>query len=261
MTAGSRPTIAELRRVTQPDTVVGRVSAEHWAGRLYMRRASVYVTRAVIPTPLTPDALTWLMLGCGVAAAVVLTVPTWWSALLAVVLVQLQGLLDCSDGELARWRQQTGPSGIYIDRLAHWVTDGGLVVAVGIHADGGLASMGGWTSLGLAGGFVVLLTKAETELVHVARALSGLPMNRDTQEVARPRHGWISRLRSLAATLPFNRILLAMELSGLALIASVVDAAAGYATAMQTLSVVLLVTALVVVVGHLVAILSSSRLR
>ena len=43
------PTIAELRAATQPDSIFARNSGEHWAGKLYMRRLSPYLTRLLIP--------------------------------------------------------------------------------------------------------------------------------------------------------------------------------------------------------------------
>jgi phosphatidylglycerophosphate synthase len=257
----TRPTLPELRAVSQPDTVVGRVSGEHWAGRLYMRHLSIHVTRVLVPTRITPNAVTWSMMVAGVGAALVLTVPHVWAAVVAVLLVQLQGLLDCTDGELARWRGQSDPVGIYLDRLGHYVTDAGLAVAVGVHAQGGLGTLGGWTVIGLCCGFLALLTKAETDLVHVARAQSRRPPVLDDAEVAAPQAAGLRRIRSIATTIPFNRALLAIELSVLALVASIVDAARGDLTAMHVLDVVLLVIAGIVVVGHLLAVVSSARLR
>ncbi|HEU5034046.1 MAG TPA: CDP-alcohol phosphatidyltransferase family protein [Mycobacteriales bacterium] len=257
----SRPTLAELRAVAQPPSVLGRVSGEHWAGKLYQRHLSIRLTRLVAATRVTPDALTWLMLSIGVVAALVLTIPHVWAAVVAALLVQLQGVVDCMDGELARWRRQTGPTGIYVDRIAHYVTDAGLAVAVGVHADGGFASIGGWTTVGLAAGFLVLLTKAETDLVHVARVQSGRPPITDTAEVAASHVSGLRRLRALVRSLPFNRVLLAIELSALALVAAAVDAGRGDRVAMQVLDVVLLAVAGIVVVGHLLAVVTSSRLR
>jgi phosphatidylglycerophosphate synthase len=256
-----RPSVAELRAVAQPESTVGRASGEHWAGRLYMRHLSIYCTRALVNTRVTPDSLTWLLVGVGVAAALVMTVPHLWAAVVALVLIQVQGLVDCMDGELARWRQRTGPVGIYLDRIAHYVTDAGLAVAVGIHADGGLQSIDGWTTLGLATGFVVLLTKAETDLVHTARALSGRAPTIDTASVAVPHVSLVRRLRRIAGTLPINRALLAMELTGLAVVAGAIDATRGGLGATQVLSVVLLVIAGIVVVGHLLSIVTSDRMR
>src|SRR5687767_9160572 len=116
------PSIAELRAATQPASIFERNSGEHWAGRLYVRRFSPYLTRLLLPTRITPNGVTWLMLLTGLAAAALITLPGLLPALGAVVLIQLQILLDCSDGELARWRQVSSTAGIYLDRLAHYVT-------------------------------------------------------------------------------------------------------------------------------------------
>ncbi|HVT22010.1 MAG TPA: CDP-alcohol phosphatidyltransferase family protein [Mycobacteriales bacterium] len=258
---GRRPSLAELRTVAQPDSVVGRVSGEHWAGRLYQRKVSIHLTRLLAPTRVTPDGITWTMLLTGPLAGLAMTVPHLWGPLVAFALIQVQGTLDCVDGELARWRDQRGARGVYLDRIGHYVTDGCLAVGVGVHADGGLGSMAGWTTIGLAVGFLVLLTKAETDLVHVARAQSGRPPIADTSDVARPRGGLLRRLRRLAAAVPFNRALLALEMTVLALVAAAVDAGRGGLDATQVLSVVLLAIAGLVVAGHLLATLASDRVR
>ena len=52
------PTIAELRAVTQPARIFERNSGEHWAGRLYVRRYSPYLTRRLLRTRLTPNQVT-----------------------------------------------------------------------------------------------------------------------------------------------------------------------------------------------------------
>ncbi|HTW21852.1 MAG TPA: CDP-alcohol phosphatidyltransferase family protein [Mycobacteriales bacterium] len=259
--ANPRPSIAELRAVAQPPSTVGRVSGEHWAGRLYQRHLSIYLTRALVPTRVSANAVTWSLVVLGIGSAVVLTIPHLWSAVVAFLLIQVQGTVDCVDGELARWRGQHSPVGIYVDRVAHYVTDGALAVAVGVHADGGLGSIGGWTAVGLATGFLALLSKAETDLVHVARAQTGLERVADTAETARSRAGLIRRLRRFAAAMPFNRALLALELTMLAVVAAVVDAARGGLSAFRVLDVGLLVVAGIVVVGHLLATVTSDRLR
>ena len=101
----SMPSIAELRAATQPASIFARNSGEHWAGRLYMRRLSPYLTRLLIRTPLTPNAVTWLMILVGLAAAAAADAAGRARRRSASsLLIQLQLLLDCSDGELARWR-------------------------------------------------------------------------------------------------------------------------------------------------------------
>ena len=113
-----RPTLSELRVVAQPESTIRRASGEHWTGGLYMRHLSIRATRLLIPTRVSANALTWLMLLTGIGAALVLTVPHLWAAVVTLVLIQFQALLDCMDGELARWRRRTGPIGIYVDRLS-----------------------------------------------------------------------------------------------------------------------------------------------
>ena len=71
-----------------------------------MRRLSPYLTRALLRTPLTANGVTWLMLPVGFAAAFLLSLPGVGPAVGAVALIKIQVLLDCSDGEVARWRQQ-----------------------------------------------------------------------------------------------------------------------------------------------------------
>ncbi|MBV9484635.1 MAG: CDP-alcohol phosphatidyltransferase family protein [Frankiaceae bacterium] len=257
----ARPSLEELRRVSQPDSVMKRASGEHWAGSLYQRHLSIRMTRLIANSRVTPNGLTWFMLLLGIGAAAVLAIPTLWAVVVAMLMIQLQGTVDCMDGELARWRRQTGPIGIYVNRIGHYVTDGGLAVAVGVHADGGYRSIGGWTTIGLATGFLVLLSKSETDLVHVARAQAGRDRIADTTENAASHQSLVRRLRSFAATLPFNRLLLATELTLVAVIVAAVDQIRGGLTAFRVLDGTLLAIAGLVVVGHLLATVTSNRLR
>jgi phosphatidylglycerophosphate synthase len=257
----SQPSIAELRAVTQPASIFARASGEHWAGRLYMRRVSPYLTRLLLPTPLSANALTWLMIPVGLLAAGSLTLPGLWGAAGAVVLVQLQLLLDCSDGEVARWRRTFGAMGIYADRLAHQITDAALSIALGIRADGGWDSLGGWTTLGLLVAVLGLLIKAESTLVHVARAASGLPVQEDTAAAVAPRVSGLARLKRALRYLPFYRAFIAVEASLLAFAAAVVDAIAGDLVGTRVLLIALVPVALITATGRLLAIVTSGRLR
>lgn len=256
-TAG--PTIEELRAVCQPDGVVGRVNGEHWAGRLYMRRVSLHLTRLLLRTSISADAVTWAMIVSGLLAALVLAVPHPLTPLAAFALIQLQLLLDCSDGEVARWRGTCSPAGIFLDRIGHYSTDAALVIALGVRVDGGLDSIDGWTTLGLAVGVLVLMTKAETDLVHVSRYLTDRPRLADTG--SRLRRGALRSVRQALRYVPFNRALLAQEFSLLAVLAGLVDAATGDLTGSRVLLWALVPIAVVVAGGHLLSILRSDKLR
>jgi phosphatidylglycerophosphate synthase len=255
------PTIAELRAATQPASIFQRNSGEHWAGRLYMRRLSPYCTRLLLRTPITANGATWLMIVAGIAAAAVLSLPGVWAAVGAAALIQLQLLLDCSDGEVARWRDQRSPVGVYLDRLGHWLTEAALPIALGVRADGGWDSLGTYTALGLLIAVLVLLIKGESALVTVARAESGRPPASDTRAVAAPQSAGLARARRLAGLAPFFRAFVAMEATLLALAAALLDAAGDDLGGSRALVVTLVGCGAITAAGHLLAILTSSRLR
>ena len=255
-----RPGLEELRAVAQPPSVLGRSAHEHWSGLLYMRRVSLRLTRLLVPTPVTPDLLTAAMGVVGVGAAVVVTVPALWAAIVAFALLQLQLLLDCSDGELARWRGPSGGAlGVYVDNLSHWVTDAMLLAGVAVRADGGLGSIGGWTTIGLATAVLALLVHAETDLVYVARAKLGLPA--PNTDAVTPQVGLVRRLRSTLARLPVNKLLSAWDLSYAIVVMAVIDEIRGDSTATRVLTVALLAISVYAVLGHLLSVLTSRRLR
>jgi phosphatidylglycerophosphate synthase len=255
------PSIAELRAVTQPPSTMERANAEHWAGRLYMRRLSPYMTRLLLRTPITANGVTWLMIPSGLLAAACLTLPGIGGAIGAVAFIQLQLLFDCCDGEVARWRGESSAVGVYLDRVAHHVTDSALPAALGVRAAGGWDSLDGWTTLGLLVAVLVLLIKAETQLAIVARVEAGLERAPDTAAVAAPRPNALRRARRALAHLPFYRAFVPVEATLLALAAAIVDAVAGDLSGTRALLIALVPIAAITAIGHLVAILTSDRLR
>ena len=254
------PSIAEVRAVGQPAAHLRRAGEEHWAGRLYMRRVSPYLTRFFLAAGLSANAVTALMIPVGLLAALALSFAGVLPALAAVLLVQLQLLLDCCDGEVARWRQTFSPKGIYLDQLSHYTTEAALVAALGVRADGGWSSVGGWTALGLLGAVLILVLKAETHLVGLVRARSGKPVRETPGEALVVGTGRLP-LREGVRLLPFLRPFHAVEASLLALAAAIADAALDSLEATRLLVLGLLVAALVAVVGHALSILSSDRLN
>ena len=256
----SAPTIAQLREVTQPPSVRTRAGAEHWVAHAYLRDISPYLTRLLLRAGFSANGVTWLMILSAALAAVATGWPSLLGAVLAVLAVQLQMLLDCSDGEVARWRATSSPLGVYLDRVGHYVAECGIAVALGVRATGGLATSGVWISAGLLLGLLVALNKVENDLVHVARHYAGLSQMRDAEEVRVPSGGLLRRARRLARFVPFHRVFHSVELSLLVLAAALLDLVTG-GDATRVLLAALLAAALVTVVGHLAAVLASARLR
>jgi phosphatidylglycerophosphate synthase len=253
----SAPSLAELKAVSQPESLLARRGEEHWAGRMYMRRLSIRLTRLLVATPVTPNALTALMVPTGLLAAFLVTFSSVWLAVAAVFLIQVQLLLDCADGELARWRQTVSPRGVYLDQIAHYSTEAALPAALGVRADGGWDSIGGWTALGLAASTLILLLKAETHLLQLARVRAG----RTAVESPGEQGTRLSWLRQGTRLLPYFRPFHAIEASLLALAAAVVDALADDLVGSRILVGAVTSLAVVAVFGHLAAVLASDRLR
>ena len=259
MSRPERPTVAQLREVTQPPAVRGRSTSEHWVADAYARRISPYLTRVLLRTPVSANGVTWIMITTGASAGLVLLVPGLLAALVAVLLGQLQMVWDCCDGEVARWRQTFSPAGTFLDKVGHYTAESLIPLCLGIRAQsGGLA---GWAWLGAVLALLVIVNKALNDMVHVARAVAGLPLLQDVQGAGRPQRSGLARLRAAARFVPLHRVFHSVELTLLAGAAAVVDAVVGDLSGTRVLLAVLVAAAPLVVLGHLLAILSSSKLR
>ena len=142
----------------------------------------------------------------------------------------MQMLLDCCDGEVARWRNTSSPKGVFLDRVGHYVTEGLIPIALGLRAAGfpeaGWAQ-NSWAFIGAVLAVLVLWNKALNDMVHVSRAYNGLPKLSDVAGVGTPQSSGLRRLRSVARLFPFYRAYHSVELTLLALLAGVVDAFTG----------------------------------
>ncbi|MFG2717828.1 CDP-alcohol phosphatidyltransferase family protein [Streptomyces sp. NPDC048416] len=257
-----RPSVAELRPVVHPAGVKDRVSGEHWGGRLYMREISLRITRRLVTTKVTPNQLTYLMTLSGVLAAPALLVPGVWGAVLGVIAVQGYLLLDCVDGEVARWKKQFSLSGVYLDRVGAYLCDAAVLVGFGLRA----ADLWGpgridwlWAFLGTLAALGAILIKAETDLVGVARHQAGLPQVKDA--AATPRSLGMALARRAAAALKFHRLVLGIEASLLILVLAIVDQVRGDLYFSRLGVAVLAGIALLQTLLHLVSVLASSRLK
>ena len=254
------PTLAEVRATGQPPQVLARLNDEHWAGRLYMRRVSPYATVVFARLGWSPNAVTVAFIVSGVVAGVVTAIPGLAAAVGVVVLIQLYLLFDCSDGELARYTGRTSATGVYLDRMGHYIAEALLLAGLGIRAQGHFSLAGGYVTAGLAAAICATLIKAETDTVVVARASSGLGGQHDDEALA-PRSQGLALARRLASALRVHRVIQAVELSVLILVAAIADTATGTLTATRVLVVVALVVGVVMTAAHLVAIVASRRLR
>jgi phosphatidylserine synthase len=253
----TRPTLAELRAVAQPESTMSRRNAEHWLARLLLRKISLPITRELIRTPVTANQLTGLMIVVGLLAAVAASRDGLAWAIVAFAGVQIYFMLDLCDGEVARWRRTTSITGVYLDRVGHYLVEAAILSAYGFRAGGD--HLGGWSTAGVAAGLCAVLVKAETDLVDVARTRSGQPAAAD--EAAVPRSAALGAVRRVAQLLKVHQLTGALESSFLLLVAAVVDAATDTLHGSQVLAGAMLAIAATMVVLHLASILASRRLQ
>ncbi len=261
-----KPTsLAQLREVTQPPEVRTRANAEHWVAHLYLRDLSPYVTWVLLKTPISANGVTALMILTGWATAAALLIPGIWGPILALLLGQLQMLIDCCDGEVARWRKTKSPAGHFLDAVGHYTTEALIPLALGLRAAGFVDNSRPidwmWVALGAFLAIVIILNKVLNDLVRVARAMSDLPKLADAKGANAPRPGMVAKLRRMARFVPFHRIYHSVELTIIAFIAMLVGVFIGQLLVSQILVAVLLPLSILAIIGHFVAIMTSSRVR
>jgi hypothetical protein len=228
-----------------------------------MREISLHIDPYLVNTKITPNQLTYLMVVVGVLGGAALLIPGLPGAILAVVLFQIYLLLDCVDGEVARWRKQTSITGVYLDRIGHYLCEAALLVGFGVrgadvfHQEGSTNWL--WAFLGTVAALGAILIKAETDLVDVARQRSGLPAVKDEASV--PRSSGLALARRAAAALKFHRLVGGIEASLFILVVAILDMIQDDLFFTRLGIAILAGIAVVQTLLHLVSILASSRLK
>ncbi|WP_297081455.1 CDP-alcohol phosphatidyltransferase family protein [uncultured Demequina sp.] len=252
-------TVEEIRALGQPHAIRSRATAEHWSADLYWRKVSPFLTRRFLSWGLTADAVTIGVILTGWFAALSLLIPSIAGPLLAAVFAQLQMLVDASDGEVARVRGTSGPRGVFLDKVAHYTTEGGIPIALGaalaISMDDALP-----LALGALLGCMVLLNKALNDSVHVARSKTGLDSVPDSAEARTINRSGLALARKAFNLVPLHRVYHSVEMTQLILVAAIVELIVG-APVVWWLLVGLVVVTPIVLAGHFVAILASPKLR
>ncbi|WP_150308327.1 CDP-alcohol phosphatidyltransferase family protein [Planctomonas psychrotolerans] len=255
--------IEELRRVTQPPEVRLRRNAEHWTAHLYLRDLSPYLTWLFLKTRITANGVTVLMILTGWLTASALLIPGIVGAFIALVLGQLQMLIDCCDGEVARWRRTSSPVGHFLDAVGHYSTETLIVLALGIRAAAYPFETPGdfaWTTLAFAIALIVVLNKALNDLVRVARASASLPKAPATSATVAPRSRLVAAARGAVRFFPFHRMFHSVELTIVTFAVALLGLVVGHPEVDRGYLIVLLPLAVLALSGHFLMILNSRRL-
>jgi len=231
---------------------------------VYLRSVSPYLTRVLLRTGVSANTVTWFMIATGASAGLALLIPGVPGAVLALFLGQLQMLWDCCDGEVARWRATFSPAGTFLDKIGHYTAESVIPACLGIRAAGTgftWSDPGPYAYAGALLTILIMFNKALNDMVHVSRTFAGLPRLEDVAGVGTPTRSGLARVRALVRYFPFNRIYHSVEMTILAFVAALGDAMVGGLSVTRMLLVAMLVLAVPTVVGHVLAILSSTKLR
>ena len=102
--------------------------------RHLMRPVSLQLTRQLLPTRVTPNAVTWLSLILALVAAGLISFEDPLLYVGGAVLHFFVRIVDCVDGELARLRYQGSDFGQFLDTISDGIGVAALVVAVSYRA-------------------------------------------------------------------------------------------------------------------------------
>jgi phosphatidylglycerophosphate synthase len=133
--------------------------------RYFNRKCSSWLTRWLLQTSLSPNAITILSTIVGLFAAGAFAVGSYFAGMLGAMLFQLAAILDCCDGEVARLKFLESPFGeqldIILDNLVHIALFAGIAWG---------ASHSGWGAWALVlGAMAIIGNLAAFQIVQTAR--------------------------------------------------------------------------------------------
>ncbi len=132
------------------------------------------LTRALLPTRLTPNAITLIAAVMSLTGCALVARPSYESAVLGALLQHLANYLDCCDGEVARLRHEGSKRGQWFDTLTDEATTVAYTAAVGYHvyqryADEWFGPYIGWSIPLAVGGALTTIYVVYWYLIHVSR--------------------------------------------------------------------------------------------
>jgi phosphatidylglycerophosphate synthase len=194
------------------------------------------------------------MIIVGASIGPALLIQGWVGIALALFLSHLQMLIDCCDGEVARWRETKSPMGIFLDKLGHYLAECLIPICFGLR-------LANWPNepitnsifpyLGVLLALLVVVNKGLNDAVHVARAFSGLPKIQDQAGINLPVKGILRKIRKVFNFIPAQRMFHSIEFTMYVAIFGIFT---------QSLEIALGIS-LFVTIGHIAAIVSSAKLR
>lgn len=108
-----------------------RKTEDGWTARFINRHLSLALSRLLVRTPLTPNQVSVLILGVGLAGAALAARGDYLGGVAGAALFQAQSVLDGCDGEMSRVTHRTSRAGQWLDTISDDVTNYAFFGAAG----------------------------------------------------------------------------------------------------------------------------------
>lgn len=109
--------VADLSKKTNWQDTLIYFSASY----LISNRISPYLSFHFIQKKVKPNTITLYMIISGIIGGILFMLPNLWLKLLGTIFIHLWFILDCSDGEVARYTKTFSKFGSELDFLAHMI--------------------------------------------------------------------------------------------------------------------------------------------
>jgi phosphatidylglycerophosphate synthase len=130
------PTIKEMRAVCQqrrPNAKGKMVWVGHWFNRLVNRHFSIYFTWLFVKLNVSANQVSLLMILTSLAGTALCIPHLLWPNIIGMFLLMFAEVLDCVDGEVARWTKKSSIKGLYLDLVFHVFCDAPVVAICALH--------------------------------------------------------------------------------------------------------------------------------
>jgi len=159
----TNPTLKNLKKIVQKE-----IEPEPYA-KYVVRPISILFTWVFVRTPISANQVTIFQEILGVIGAILFGFGRF---VLGALFLQLGYILDCSDGEVARWKNQQSESGKFLDLIGHMIVIPFYYFGLGL----GIFLETGQI-LTLIAGFLAALFTIKTEKI-ISSTTSGLDIQR-----------------------------------------------------------------------------------
>jgi phosphatidylglycerophosphate synthase len=114
--------------LTQEDLAAAEHKLDSWMFKptdgifaRFNRRISIPISRQLIKTPITPNAVTFVILAVSITAGVFFARGGYWNMVAGALLSVWASILDGCDGEVARFRLQSSRLGSWLDTICDYL--------------------------------------------------------------------------------------------------------------------------------------------